>query len=112
MYDACWWSLTTRTVPLRPHPPMLATNPDERLSAKHAFPFAFDRIGVQVPALLISPYISPAIVDSTIDDRTILLAISERRFGLPLMRRGASGHRSKATLSLPDPRADASATLQ
>jgi phospholipase C len=94
-------------------PPPPAINPDGCVSAEPAFPFAFDRLGLRVPALLISPYVPAGTIDSTVYDHTSLLATVERRFGLqPLTRRDAAAHTFEANLSLSAPRADTPATLQ
>jgi phospholipase C len=93
-------------------PPPPAVNPDGLVSAAPAFPFAFNRLGVRVPAVLVSPYIPASTIDSTVYDHTSLLATVERRFGLPpLTRRDAAAHTFEANLSLAAPRTDTPATL-
>jgi len=46
-------------------------------------PFAFDRLGVRVPAVLVSPLIAKSTVDSTLYDHTSLLATVRELFNLP-----------------------------
>ena len=45
--------------------------------------FAFDRLGLRVPAVLVSPLIKSGTVDSTLYDHTSLLATVRELFGLP-----------------------------
>ena len=93
-------------------PPPPAVNPDGKVSSAPAFPFGFDRLGVRVPAVLVSPYIAPGTIDSTVYDHTSLLATVEQRFGLPpLTRRDAAAGSFAANLRLPTPRTDAPVTL-
>src|SRR5262245_22361106 len=53
-------------------PPMDAVNPDGLQSSAPAF--GFDRLGVRVPALLVSPWVPRGQVDPTVYDHTSLLA--------------------------------------
>jgi len=71
-------------------PPPAAVNPDGRESASPAF--KFDRLGVRVPALLVSPWVGKGQVDHTVYDHTSVLAFLKRHFGLPdyLHRRDAA----------------------
>jgi phospholipase C len=69
-----------------------APNPDGLSSVNP--PFDFDRLGVRVPALIISPYAAKGVVDSTIYDHTSILATARTLFNLPLplTRRDASAN--------------------
>jgi len=70
-------------------PPPAAVPPDD-VSAGSAT-FRFDRLGVRVPALLISPWLAKGRVDHRTYDHTSLLATLRVLFGLPepLTRRDA-----------------------
>lgn len=69
--------------------PPPAVNPDGKFSVDP--PFAFDRLGLRVPAVLVSPLIPKGTVDSTLYDHTSLLATVRELFELPepLTRRDA-----------------------
>ena len=54
-------------------------------------PGAFDRYGIRVPALVISPYAKSHFVSHTVYDHTSILHFIETRFGLPTLT-----HRDKA----------------
>ncbi len=62
-------------------PPADAVNPDGINSI--APPFAFDRFGVRVPALLVSPWVPKGQIDSTTYDHTSVLSFLKKHFGLP-----------------------------
>lgn len=68
-------------------------NPDGRVSTDQP-PFGFDRLGIRVPAMLISPLVGKGVVDHTVYDHTSLLATVKKVFGLPrfLTRRDASAN--------------------
>jgi phospholipase C len=74
--------------------------------------FKFDKLGVRVPAIVISPYTPRGLVDHTIYDHASMLATVERSLGL-----GGLTDRDKAAsdvlklLSLSEPRTDTPATL-
>lgn len=61
-------------------PPPRAVRPDGKASTDPFF--KFDRLGVRVPAILISPYLSAG-VDHTDYDHTSLLATVKKLFNLP-----------------------------
>jgi phospholipase C len=61
--------------------PPPAVNPDGKVSIDP--PFAFDRLGLRVPAVLVSPLIAKGTVDSTLYDHTSLLATVRELFNLP-----------------------------
>jgi hypothetical protein len=53
-------------------------NPDGKNSADP--PFAFDRLGVRVPAVMISPFIEAGTIDDTVYDHTSLIATARKLF--------------------------------
>lgn len=59
-------------------PPPAAVPPDDHKSIDP--PFAFDRLGVRVPAVLVSPYIAPGTVISTVFDHSSLAATARKVF--------------------------------
>lgn len=75
------------------HVPPPATVPPDDASAASAG-FKFDRLGVRVPALLVSPWIRKGRVDHQVYDHTSLLATIKTLFGLPqfLTRRDAQAN--------------------
>jgi phospholipase C len=74
--------------------------------------FKFDRLGVRVPALVISPYTKQGVIDHTVYDHTSMLATVERLFGMgSLTNRDQAARDLLHLLSLPTPRTDAPATL-
>jgi phospholipase C len=48
-------------------------------------PGAFDRYGIRVPAIVVSPYAKPHFVSHTVYDHTSILRFIETRFGLPAL---------------------------
>jgi phospholipase C len=70
-------------------PPPATVNPDGINSPTSGFDFT--RLGVRVPALLVSPWVPKGRVDHTIYDHSSLLASVKKIFGLPdfLTRRDA-----------------------
>ena len=61
-------------------PPPAAVVPDA--TSGHA-QFGFDRLGVRVPAILVSPWVGEGIADHTVYDHTSLPATLKTMFGLP-----------------------------
>lgn len=96
-------------------PPPPATPPDEPPSK----PFAFDRYGVRVPAVLVSPWIAAGTVMREPDgvatpfDHTSIMATLGSRFGFPpLTDRVATAPTFEAVLaSLPTPANDGPASI-
>jgi phospholipase C len=90
-------------------PPWGATPPD---ATAGEFGFGFDRFGVRVPTLLISPLIAPGTVyrvadDSVPLDHTSILATVEQRWGIPaLTARDAAAPAFGDVLTLSAPRTD------
>jgi phospholipase C len=91
-------------------PPWGATPPDSAVEA--AYDFTFNRFGVRVPTVLISPLIAPGTVyrvpdGSTPLDHTSILATVEQRWGLPpLTARDAAAPAFGSVLTLAAPRTD------
>jgi phospholipase C len=77
---------------------------------KHGF--LFDRLGVRVPALVISPWVRRGVIDHTTYDHTSILATAERLYGMaPLTGRDRDANDLLHLVSLEAPRTDAPATL-
>jgi phospholipase C len=80
-------------------------------------PFNFDRYGVRVPAVLISPYIAPGTIFRPTGpapcDHTSIIATLRERFGIaaPLTRRDASAPHLGAAMTLSTPSNDGPRTL-
>jgi hypothetical protein len=92
-------------------PPPPAPSPNDG-SIDHSYGFRYDRLGVRVPALIISPWVPRHTVDHAQYDHTSLLATVERLFGLDhLTDRDLKAADFLATLSLPQPRTNTPATL-
>ncbi|CAG4923301.1 alkaline phosphatase family protein [Paraburkholderia gardini] len=92
--------------------PPAATPPDD-----HTDNYAFDHLGVRVPAILVSPWV-PAGVDHTVYDHTCVLRYACDKWQLPqLCRRTMSGPGLNpvgsfaSTISLDKPRTDTPATI-
>jgi phospholipase C len=62
-------------------PPPRAVSPDA--TAARPSGFRFDRLGVRVPAILISPWVPEGRVDHTLYDHTSIPATIKKMFGLP-----------------------------
>jgi phospholipase C len=98
--------------------PPAAVNPDGIDSpaagdtASFAPTFAFDRFGLRVPTLLVSPYVPKGLVYSKPLQHTSVLATVRRLFGISgaLTRRDAAAG-SFEDVFLPAPRSDTPATL-
>lgn len=61
--------------------PPRAVPPDTRVARPSGF--AFDRLGVRVPALLVSPWVGEGRVDHTVYDHTSIAATLKKLLGLP-----------------------------
>ena len=68
-------------------------NPDDNATFQVP-PFAFDRLGVRVPALVVSPWIRNGVVENNVLQHTSVIATAVEMFGLagPLNARDASAH--------------------
>lgn len=74
--------------------------------------FPFDRYGVRVPAIVVSPLIAPGTVDHTLYDHSSVPATVERLFGMPpLTERDAAANDVRSLLTLASPRTDCPQTL-
>lgn len=74
----------------RVEPPRTEPPGDEPLNREEAeFPanFGFDRLGVRVPAVVISPWVERGTVDSRVYDHTSILRTLHERFGLSRLSR-------------------------
>jgi phospholipase C len=87
--------------------PPAAVPPDE-----HREEYSFDRLGVRVPAVLVSPWVDPG-VEHTVFDHTSLLRYLMEKWNLaPLGNRAANANSLAVALRLTGaPRADAPPTL-
>jgi hypothetical protein len=92
-------------------PPGPVLNPDGK-SAKHP-PFDFTRLGIRVPAVLVSPFVGKGQVDSTIYEHSSIPATIKTLFGLPegLTARDRAANTFEKNLSQTSPRADTPLTL-
>jgi phospholipase C len=92
-------------------PPRPVPNPDNQHS--HDPFFGFTRLGVRVPAILVSPLIERGQVDSTVFEHASVPATVKKLFGLPafLTARDAAAATFESVLSLSTPRTDAPITL-
>lgn len=88
--------------------PPAATPPDSNTSQ-----FAFDRYGVRVPAVLVSPYIPKGTIDHRTFDHTSIAATLKQIFGLPafLTNRDAAAQTFSDIASLSAPRTDVPQSL-
>jgi len=88
--------------------PPVATPPDD-----HTSQFAFDRYGLRVPAILISPYISAGRIIDTVFDHSSIPAMIKKNFGLPeyLTKRDAQANTFEAAFDLTIARTDAPRNL-
>ena len=87
-------------------PPPRATPPGDGVSADP--PFGFDRLGVRVPALVISPLVPRGTVDHCVYDHASVPATLRKLFGLaaPLTERDAQATTFDGILSLSTARTD------
>jgi phospholipase C len=92
-----------------PPAPPPGDNPDPSYS-QHGF--AFDRYGVRVPAVVVSPLIQAGTVDHTLYDHASVPKTLEHLFGLkPLTQRDAAANDVVHLLSLSSPRTDCPTSL-
>jgi phospholipase C len=72
--------------------------------------FAFDRFGVRVPAIIVSPYVRPGTIDHTLYDHTSILKTVDKLFGmngaLQVTDRVRAANDFSRVLSLAEPRTD------
>jgi phospholipase C len=94
-------------------PPPAATPPgDVQVDDYGKHGFLFDRLGVRVPALVISPWVRRGVIDHTTYDHTSILATAERLYGMAaLTGRDRDANDLLHLISLEVPRTDAPTTL-
>ena len=91
----------------RVSPPDHVPNPDGKIAVDP--PFDFTRLGVRVPAVLVSPWVEKGQVDSTLYEHASLPATVRTLFGLPeaLTARDRAANTFERNLTRRTPRADA-----
>ena len=78
-------------------------------STYNQYDFAFDRLGVRVPAIVVSPLIEAGVVDHTVYDHSSVPATMERLFGFgPLTARDAAANDVRHLFTLTSARTDLS----
>ncbi len=94
-----------------------------QLEGQNKYGFTFDRLGIRVPAVIVSPLIPAGTIDHRVYDHSSIPATVEKVFGLPpLTARDAAANdvmpllsldtaREDAPLALPDPAPPASAAV-
>jgi phospholipase C len=91
--------------------PPTATPPGDS-NVRHKNGFNFDRLGVRVPAVIVSPWIRKGTVDSTVYDHTSIAATLTQLFGMkPLTARDKVANNITGLLSLEKPRLSDSEAL-
>jgi phospholipase C len=95
----------------RVSPPESVPSPDGK-KAKNP-PFDFTRLGIRVPAILVSPFVEKGMVDSTIYEHSSLPATVKTLFNLPegLTARDKAANTFEKSLSRTTPRSDTPLTL-
>jgi phospholipase C len=95
------------TPPFAPFEKYKVPNPDGKNSVSP--PFKFDRLGLRVPAILISPFVKKNSLDSTIYEHASIPATVKKLFNLPnfLTERDKHANTFEGALSLKNPRDDA-----
>jgi phospholipase C len=90
-------------------PPSAVPPGDSHAGSDHnQFGFTFDRYGVRVPAVVVSPWIPRNLVDHRLYDHTSILSTVENMFGVPpLSKRDQSANPLTTLLSLTAARTDA-----
>jgi phospholipase C len=86
-------------------PPPKTVSPDGLASRDPSF--GFDRLGVRVPTILISPWLPKGKVDHTVYDHASILSFTERLFDLPPLTERDARANSFEGQFLKKPRADA-----
>jgi phospholipase C len=76
-------------------------------------PFDFERLGVRVPVIIVSPLIAKGVIDHTVYDHTSALATVESLFHIkPLTERDAAANNFAHLFTLTTPRTDTPVILQ
>jgi phospholipase C len=93
--------------------PPPAVPPGDNPGAKfNQYGFTFDRCGVRVPAVIVSPYIPANTIDHRVYDHSSIPATIEAAFALPaLTERDRAARSVLALLTLSEPRSDAPTLL-
>lgn len=94
--------------------PPIAIDPGDKTTSpfNNKFGFNFQQLGVRVPTIVVSPYISKGVIDKRVYDHSSIPATIEERFGLPsLTQRDKQANRLTDLLELSEPRSDAPLTL-
>lgn len=66
-------------------PPSAVSPGDAAVKGANAYGFTFNQLGVRVPAVLVSPYISPNLIDHTVYDHSCISVILNNLFGTSLL---------------------------
>ena len=83
--------------------PPPAVEPDDR-RPKGGEPWRYDRLGIRVPAVIVSPYARPDYVSHVVHDHTSVLKLIETKWNLPpLTRRDAQADDLLDSLDLASP---------
>jgi phospholipase C len=89
------------------HVPPPAAVPPEPNSPAGQYDFKFDRLGVRLPTVLISPLIEPGTIVHTLFDHTSIIKTVSNRWGLPpLTERDKAANDLGEVLTLASPRGD------
>lgn len=95
-------------------PPPTSVDPGDSTTGQfnNKYGFNFRQLGVRVPTIVVSPYISKGIIDKRVYDHSSIPATIEESFGLTsLTQRDKQAARMTSLLTLKDPRKDAPMTL-
>lgn len=100
------------TPPFAPFASYKVRNPDGKNSPSP--PFKFDRLGLRVPAILISPFVKKNSLDDTIYEHASIPATLKKLFNLPdfLTERDKHANTFEGALTLKNPRDDTPKTLK
>jgi phospholipase C len=92
-------------------PPGLVPNPDGKVSTDPAFDFT--RLGLRVPAILVSPFIEKGVTDDTVYEHSSVPAMLKKVFDLPgfLTARDRAANTFEGALTRTTPRDDTPLTL-
>jgi phospholipase C len=89
------------------HVPPPAAVPPHPAHPAGQYDFKFDRLGVRLPTILVSPYIEPGAVDHTLYDHTSIIKTVCNRWSLPhLTERDKAANDFSAVLTRDTPRRD------
>lgn len=94
--------------------PPTTVEPGDRTTnpLNNKYGFNFKQLGVRVPAIVVSPYISKGVIDKRVYDHSSIPATIEENFSLTsLTQRDKQASRVTSLLTLKEPRNDAPMTL-